>query len=122
MADPNARQVGGEHYQKMIYQHWDWVCDVGLPYLLGCATKYICRWRQKGGAQDLEKAVHYLEKAEQRGIQYLNLSDHFGKLTRIFLGQLPEPEADAVRFALKGDYDIAVACVRSMIADIPKSE
>lgn len=56
-----VEQVGGFHYQAN-YQHWDWVDDTQMPYLEGCATKYVFRWRQKGGVQDLEKALSYLVK------------------------------------------------------------
>ena len=28
----------------------------------GCAIKYLSRWREKGGLQDLKKARHYLDK------------------------------------------------------------
>lgn len=31
-------------------------------YLEGCAQKYLWRWEQKNGKQDLEKAVEYLVK------------------------------------------------------------
>lgn len=31
-------------------------------YLEGCAQKYLWRWEQKNGKQDLEKAVEYLSK------------------------------------------------------------
>lgn len=54
-------QEGGDHYQS-IYQHWDWVTDIGMGYLAGNATKYITRWRKKNGLQDLLKARTYLEK------------------------------------------------------------
>ena len=57
----NERQVGGRHYQTE-YQHWDLAIVVQLQYLEGCATKYLSRWRQKNGLQDLEKALHYHEK------------------------------------------------------------
>lgn len=57
----NATQVGGTHY-KTGYEHWDWVEDVGMGYLLGCATKYVSRGRKKNGLQDFEKAVHYVDK------------------------------------------------------------
>lgn len=57
----NDRQVGGDHYRAQ-YQHWDWVTDLNIPYLIGCATKYIIRWKRKGGAEDIQKAIHYLEK------------------------------------------------------------
>lgn len=57
----NTRQVGGEHYQSE-YQHWDFVERNGLGYLEGCATKYATRYRKKSGLEDLEKAIHYVEK------------------------------------------------------------
>lgn len=56
-----VKQVGGEHY-KSQYQHWDWVADIGMNYHAGCATKYIVRWRDKGGVKDLEKALSYIDK------------------------------------------------------------
>jgi hypothetical protein len=61
--DANERQIGGSHYRKGgANQHWDFVEDNGLGYLEGCATKYVTRWRFKNGLQDLEKALHYLDK------------------------------------------------------------
>lgn len=59
--DPNARQVAGSHYSAPI-QHWDFVEDNGLGYLEGNATKYLSRWRKKNGLQDLQKAMHYIDK------------------------------------------------------------
>jgi len=59
----NDIQVGGEHY-KTEYQHWDAMVDLyGPEYLLGCATKYIVRWRRKNGLEDLKKSIHYIQKA-----------------------------------------------------------
>lgn len=55
------KQIGGNHYEA-DYQHWDLCFDCQIPYLEGCATKYISRWWKKGGFQDLEKAESYLLK------------------------------------------------------------
>lgn len=63
----NERQVGGGHYSGE-YQHWDFVEDAGLRYVPGNATKYVARWRKKNGRQDLEKAIHYLDKAIEKRI------------------------------------------------------
>lgn len=49
------------HYTA-TYIHWDLVVDTGMDYLAGNATKYISRWRKKGGRADLEKAQHYVAK------------------------------------------------------------
>lgn len=73
----NELQIGGEHY-KSDYQHWDWCIDINLGYLEGNATKYICRWYDKGGATDLDKAYHYLMKVLEsyRDNRYYNHSFH----------------------------------------------
>lgn len=61
--DPNERQVGGSHYHQTQYQHWDWMADnFGADYFIGQASKYLIRWKSKGGLQDLMKSSHYLEK------------------------------------------------------------
>lgn len=68
-SEANARQVGGDHYQSTAgrcpvcggeVQHWDFAAN--MPYLEGCVTKYVTRWRKKNGVQDLEKAQHFLAK------------------------------------------------------------
>jgi hypothetical protein len=61
----NDMQVGGKHYHS-THQHWDFVLNLGLPYLPAQITRYICRWRRKNGAEDLEKALHYLNKMIER--------------------------------------------------------
>jgi hypothetical protein len=56
----NDRQVGGRHYKTGGLQHWDLF---GIEYLMGCASKYVARHMDKNGREDLEKAIHYCEKA-----------------------------------------------------------
>jgi hypothetical protein len=50
-----------EHYASE-YQHWDLAIAIPMNYLTGCSTKYVARWRKKGGLDDLHKAMHYLDK------------------------------------------------------------
>jgi len=57
----NEKQVGGEHYRAPI-QHWDYVLANKIPYLEAQIIKYVTRWRDKNGVQDLLKAQHFLEK------------------------------------------------------------
>jgi len=57
----NERQVGGAHYRTSM-QHWDYVWVNDLDYFQGQITKYVSRWKKKGGLQDLEKAKHFLDK------------------------------------------------------------
>lgn len=68
----NGRQVGGDHYKVGGEEHWDRVARLGLDYFQACITKYVERWRKKGGIQDLLKAKHFLEK-------YIELEQSKGK-------------------------------------------
>jgi len=54
-------QVGGNHYKKMKIQPAEFIEQNGLSYLQGNAIKYICRFREKNGVEDLRKAKHYID-------------------------------------------------------------
>lgn len=59
----NDIQIGGDHYKKYgDLQPWDVIVAWNLGYLDGTALKYIARWRDKGGLDDIRKAIHFLEK------------------------------------------------------------
>lgn len=60
--EANNSQIGGSHYKKNGIQPWDYVIANDLGYLEGSAIKYITRWKDKGGLQDIYKAIHFLEK------------------------------------------------------------
>jgi hypothetical protein len=56
------KQVGGDHYSKKEIQPWDFILANNMGYLEGNIVKYLSRWKDKGGINDLLKAQHYLEK------------------------------------------------------------
>ena len=59
----NDIQYGGAHYKKYgDLQPWDVITQWNLGYLDGTALKYIARWKDKNGIEDLKKAIHFLEK------------------------------------------------------------
>jgi len=55
------KQVGGDHYKSMAIQphYFCWINKLGP--LESNAIKYLCRYKAKGGKQDLEKAIHYIQ-------------------------------------------------------------
>lgn len=57
----NGKQVGGDHYSKYTIQPIEFILKNNLSYLQGNVLKYILRYKDKNGKQDLEKAMHYLE-------------------------------------------------------------
>lgn len=56
------RQVAGTHYVTRAMQPWDYIAANNLGYFEGNVVKYVSRWRDKGGVEDLRKAAHYLQK------------------------------------------------------------
>jgi hypothetical protein len=58
----NDEQVGGTHYKDKSIQPWDYIAANNIGYFEGNIIKYVSRWRNKGGVDDLNKAAHYLEK------------------------------------------------------------
>lgn len=61
MEDPLKTQVAGSHYKDMKIQPAEFCHANGIPYLEGCAIKYICRHRAKNKAEDIRKAIHFLK-------------------------------------------------------------
>jgi hypothetical protein len=55
-------QHGGDHYKKQPIQPWDYIAANELGYFEGNVVKYVSRWKDKGGVEDLRKARHYIEK------------------------------------------------------------
>lgn len=54
-------QIGGSHYKKYKIQPAEY-CHVNrLGNLESYAVKYVTRWRDKGGLEDIRKAIHCLE-------------------------------------------------------------
>lgn len=61
------QQVGGSHYKDMEVQPWQameaWLTpEEYRGYHKGVAIGYLAREQQKGGLQDIEKAIHHLQR------------------------------------------------------------
>lgn len=54
-------QVGGDHYKNKVIQPIEFIMANGLNFCEGSIVKYITRWREKGGVQDLQKVIHYAQ-------------------------------------------------------------
>ena len=64
--NPMLKQVGGSHYLYFEIQPAEFINKNRLQFAEGNAIKYICRHPHKGGIQDIEKAIHYLEMVKER--------------------------------------------------------
>ena len=57
----------------MAIQPGEFIYKNKLNWFQGNAIKYICRYSSKGGEQDLDKAIHYLELLKEE--EYGNAKD-----------------------------------------------
>lgn len=55
------KQVGGGHYKSMKIQPVDFITANNIGYVEGNIIKYVCRYKNKNGVEDLKKAQHYLQ-------------------------------------------------------------
>jgi hypothetical protein len=60
------KQVGGDHYKGRKLQPWDLWEAFDLDPWEANALKYLLRWKDKNGVEDLKKAVHYIEYLIER--------------------------------------------------------
>ena len=58
---PTDTQVGGNHYQKYKIQPVEFIMKNNVPYVEGNVIKYVMRFRDKNGLEDLLKARQYLD-------------------------------------------------------------
>lgn len=68
-ATPLGRQVGGDHYKKLKIQPMEYSMANKLDACQHTVVKYVTRFRDKGGLQDLEKAKHAIDLLIQHEYQ-----------------------------------------------------
>lgn len=62
---PLDTQVGGNHYKQFKIQPIVFCQANKIPYCESNVIKYVCRWRDKGGIEDLKKAIHNIQMVIQ---------------------------------------------------------
>lgn len=55
------KQIGGHHYSCMEIQPMEYSMANGLDACQHTIVKYVSRFREKGGIEDLKKAMHCIE-------------------------------------------------------------
>ena len=61
--------INPAYYLKGKIEVADFIADQKLDYFEGNVVKYICRWRDKGGVQDLNKIKWYVEKLIDQAVE-----------------------------------------------------
>ena len=55
------KQIGGSHYKKHKIQPYTFITKNKLSFFQGNVIKYVCRYKDKNGIEDLKKIIHYCE-------------------------------------------------------------
>lgn len=58
-------QVGGDHYRKLVVQPVEFISAINANFFQGNVIKYVTRYKDKNGEQDLLKAKHYIDFIKQ---------------------------------------------------------
>jgi len=58
---PSSRQEGGDHYYKHKIQPYTFITSNNLSFFQGNVIKYVVRYKDKNGIEDLKKIIHYCE-------------------------------------------------------------
>jgi hypothetical protein len=54
------KQIGGNHYKKYKIQPTEFCIKNNIGFCEGNIIKYVLRFRDKNGIEDLKKAQHYI--------------------------------------------------------------
>lgn len=57
----NKEQIGGNHYEKMKIEPITFIMENNLSFCQGNVIKYVCRYKDKNGEEDLLKAKQYID-------------------------------------------------------------
>lgn len=54
-------QIGGNHYKSMVIQPVEFILKNNIGFCEGSIIKYVSRYKNKNGVEDLKKAKHFLD-------------------------------------------------------------
>lgn len=92
MSQTNEENLSKEEIKQLVYhpghynqgiEMWDYAYSHNLDFFEGNIVKYVTRWKDKNGLQDLLKAKEYLDRLilnEQKKTTQVKSSRQLGKL------------------------------------------
>nr|DAK81842.1 MAG TPA: nucelotide kinase [Caudoviricetes sp.] len=111
-------QIGGSYYKAMPYQPIKLIDKLELDYFSGNVLKYLCRYRQKGGLNDLEKARHYCQLAKELNVIMFSPSTLDTEEVEDFvrINEMSEEVGEIILYdLLEGKWDDAIDDINKLI-------
>lgn len=118
MTDALNTQVGGNHYAKMKYQPIEFAMKCQLNPVQFSIAKYVSRYKNKNGLQDLAKALHFCEIAKSLDTDPIEDDIHWlvNEIYRyVHDNCMSELQDLAVSMAATKQYDRCARFVRMMM-------
>lgn len=94
--NPLAMQVAGSHYVNLAIQPMVFATANRYDPCAFSILKYVTRWRDKGGVQDLEKALHIARMRQAPSIGDwlpVNRFSQIGMVEYVLANNLPNDES-----------------------------
>ena len=57
----SKKQIGGSHYKKYVIEPWTFIRENLLNPFQANVIRYVVRYQDKNGIEDLQKIIHYCE-------------------------------------------------------------
>ena len=57
----SKKQIGGSHYKKYVIEPWTFIRENLLNPFQANVIRYVVRYEDKNGIEDLQKIIHYCE-------------------------------------------------------------
>lgn len=110
------RQVGGNHYAKMSIQPMHFISKNNMDFGNGNIIKYISRYKNKNGLEDLEKALQQLQllqdsKIQPQHLSVININEYCQK------NNITGLDKQILQASFNGDYSTAINNLQDLIAN-----
>ena len=108
-------QIGGGHYKKYAYQPVEFAVDANLSYIHGAIIKYIVRYEDKNGVEDIKKVIHYCQLAIE--LKHApKLRDYFYTYLHRFCveNKLSAIQAEVVKKTVISDYQSVINICKTL--------
>ena len=108
-------QVGGNHYKDLQMQPIVLITKANCDFIQGCIIKYISRYKNKNGKQDIEKCIHYAQLAIELlpdEKNYLNIGLGYSYINA---NSLNHYQSDIIIATLQRDFLLVIRSCKALI-------
>ena len=116
-----GKEIGGTHYSDMKIEPVELITALDLDFVQGCIVKYVSRYKNKNGVEDLLKARHYCIIGKQTP-HYIEDRLDSGQALMLkmycMLNGIEDAENMIIGYAIIGDYDKCSDALNELIVKL----